>query len=133
MIIETFRDSGVPVTEFYASGGISQKNPMLMQIYADIIRMPIRIAGSAQGPALGSAIFGAVAAGKARGGYDSVFDAARVMGKLRKEVYTPIEANAKVYDKLYAEYETLHDYFGRGANDAMKRLKEIKRQSRRNA
>ena len=58
--------------EFYASGGISQKDPMTMQIYADVIGIPIKIAGSLQGPALGSAIFGAVAAGKQAGGYDSV-------------------------------------------------------------
>lgn len=127
MIVETFRESGVPVDEFYASGGISQKDPMTMQIYADILNMPIRIAGSTQGPALGSAIFGAVAAGKDRGGYDDIFTAAREMGKLRDEIYRPIPENAAAYDKLYAEYRTLHDYFGRGENDVMKRLKAIKK------
>lgn len=126
-IIETFKESGVPVTEFYASGGISQKDPMTMQIYADIIGMPIKIAGSQQGPALGSAIFGAVAAGKANGGYDSVFEAADVMGKLKDTVYNPIAENVESYNKLYAEYSILHDYFGKGANDVMKRLKEIKK------
>ena len=127
-IIETFVNNGVPVNEFYASGGISQKNPMAMQIYADILKLPIRIGGTTQGPALGSAIFGAVAAGKDAGGYDSVFDAAKVMGKLRDTVYTPIAENAAVYDKLYAEYSTLHDYFGKGENDVMKRLKDIKKE-----
>lgn len=126
-IIETFRESGVPVEEFYASGGIAQKSPMVMQIYADIINMPIKIAGSTQGPALGSAIFGAVAAGREKGGYESVFDAAKVMGKLKDVVYTPIPENVAVYDKLYAEYSILHDYFGRGGNDVMKRLKKIKK------
>ncbi len=126
-IIETFREYGVPVNEFYASGGISQKNPMAMQIYADIIKMPVKIAGSAQGPALGAAIFGAVAAGKERGGYDSVFEAAGVMGKLKDVVYYPNPENSCVYDKLYQEYSILHDYFGRGENDVMKRLKEIKK------
>jgi L-ribulokinase len=100
-----------------------------MQIYADIINMPIHISGSAQGPALGSAIFGSVAAGAAVGGYDSVFDAARIMGKLKDTVYTPIAENAAVYDKLFAEYRTLQDYFGRGANDVMKRLKKIKKEA----
>ncbi|MBH1941944.1 ribulokinase [Mobilitalea sibirica] len=127
-IIETFRESGVPVDEFYASGGISQKNPMAMQIYADIIKVPIKIGGTSQGPALGSAIFGAVAAGKAKGGYDNVFEAGQIMGKLRDTVYYPIPENAAVYDKLYNEYSILHDYFGRGANDVMKRLKEIKKE-----
>lgn len=122
-IIETFESNGIPVAEFYAAGGIAEKSPSIMQIYADIIRKPIRISGSAQGPALGSAIFGAVAGG----GYDSVFTAAEHMGKLRDTRYTPIEANAAVYDKLYAEYDKLHQYFGEGVNDVMKRLKAIKK------
>lgn len=125
-IIETFKQNGVPIHEFYASGGISQKNPMAMQIYADVINLPVRIAGSSQGPALGSAIFGAVAAGRKNGGYDDVFQAAREMGNLRDVVYAPEPGAAAVYDKLYAEYDLLHDYFGRGANDAMKRLKALK-------
>ena len=128
-IIETFRENGVEVSEFYASGGISQKDPMTMQIYADVIGLPVRIAGSAQGPALGSAIFGAVAAGSAQGGYDNIFEATRNMGKLKDQVYMPISENQEVYDRLYAEYNILHDYFGRGANDVMKRLKELKKQA----
>lgn len=126
-IIETFRANGVAVNEFYASGGISLKNPMAMQIYADIIQIPIKIGGTTQGPALGSAIFGAVAAGTEKGGYDDVFKAGSVMGKLRDTIYTPIPENAQVYDSLYTEYSKLHDYFGRGENDVMKRLKEIKK------
>lgn len=128
MIVENYREHGVAVEAFYASGGISQKNAMLIQIYADVLNMEIKIAGAAQGPALGSAIFAAVAAGSANGGYDDVFTAARAMGKVKDLVYKPIAENAKVYDQLFAEYRTLHDYFGRGANDVMKRLKEIKKQ-----
>lgn len=126
MIIETFREYGVAVNTFYAAGGISQKDPMMMQIYADVIKMPVKIAGSEQGGALGSAIFGAVAAGSANGGYDSVFEAAKVMGKLKDTVYNPNEENSAIYDKLFAEYKILHDYFGRGENDVMKRLKALK-------
>ncbi len=126
MIVENFRDNGVPVEEFYASGGISVKNEMAMQIYSDVLNMPVKIAGSAQGPALGSAIFASVAAGKENGGYDSVFDAARKLGKVRDKYYSPIKENAEVYDKLYAEYKKLHDYFGRGENNVMKTLKKIK-------
>ena len=129
MIIENYREQGVPVNAFYAAGGISQKDPMTMQIYADVINMPIKIAGSDQGGALGASIFGAVAAGKARGGYDDAFEAARVMGKVKDTIYEPIPENAAIYDKLYAEYKILHDYFGRGENDVMKRLKAIKRRS----
>ena len=98
-----------------------------MQIYADIIGMPIHIAGSAQGPALGAAIFGAVAAGKAAGGYDSVYEAAPVMGKLKDVVYTPIPEHMAVYDKLYAAYNRLHDYFGLGGDNVMKELKAIRK------
>lgn len=117
----------MPVEEFYASGGISQKNPMAMQVYADVINVPVKIAGSLQGPALGSVIFGAVAAGGAAGGYNSIFEATWKMGKLKDEVYMPQPKNAAIYDELYAEYSQLHDYFGRGANDVMKRLKMIKK------
>ncbi len=127
MIIETFREYGVEVNEFYAAGGIAKKDPMTMQIYSDILNLPIKIAGSDQGGALGSAIFGSVAAGKENGGYDDVFTAASRLGKVLDTSYTPNPEAVAVYDKLYAEYKILHDYFGRGANDVMKRLKEIKK------
>jgi len=130
-IIEAFKSNGIEVNEFYAAGGIAQKDPMMMQIYADVINMPIFIAGSTQCAALGSAIFGAVAAGKASGGYDSVFEAASVMGKILDTVYTPNPDNKAVYDKLYDEYKILHDYFGRGENNVMKRLKSIKQDARK--
>ncbi len=94
-IIENFEKNGVPVDEFYAAGGIAEKSPFMMQIYADIIRKPIRISGSKQGPALGAAIFGAVAAGSEAGGYDSIFEAAEKMGKLKDVVYMPNEDEAK--------------------------------------
>ncbi len=125
-IVENYRRNGVPVDEFYASGGISQKDPMTMQIYADVLGIPVKIAGSEQGPALGSAIFAAVAAGEEKGGWDNVFDAARAMGSIKNVVYEPIKENSEIYDKLFTEYETLQDYFGRGENDVMKRLKKIK-------
>ncbi len=130
MIIDTFHEKGVPVNELYAAGGIAEKNPFIMQIYADVTSREIRISGSPQTPALGSAMFGAVAAGKERGGYDNIVDAAKVMSKLKDVVYKPIAENVAVYDSLYREYKTVHDYFGRGDNDVMKRLKEIKKSSR---
>ena len=126
VLVENYRAHGLPVEEFYASGGIAFKDPMAMQIYADVLNMPIKIAGTLQGPALGSAIFGAVAAGGKAGGYDSVFDAARSMGKVKDEVYQPSAENAAVYGQLYQEYKRLHDYFGCGENDVMKRLKALK-------
>lgn len=125
-IIENYRANGVPVNEFYASGGISQKNPMAMQIYADVLNMPVKITSSNQGPAFGSAIFASVAAGADKGGWDNIFDATRAMGSVKNAVYSPNEENSAIYDKLFEEYVKLHDYFGRGENDVMKRLKSIK-------
>lgn len=130
MIVETFFKNGVEISEIFAAGGIAEKDPFTMQIYADVTKMPIKISGSAQAPALGSAIFGAVAAGRACGGYDTVFEAAERMGKIKDVIYMPNVENGKVYDKLYAEYATLHDYFGKGGNDVMKRLKQLKADSR---
>ena len=131
IIIETFQKNGVPIHELVACGGLPEKNKLLMQIYADVIGLPIRVSASKQTPALGSAMFGAVAAGMAQGGYDSIYDAAWVMAHLKEVVYTPNPADQKEYEKLYAEYVLLHDYFGRGGNDVMKRLKRIKAESRR--
>lgn len=131
IIIETFEESGVPIHELYACGGISWKNPMMMQIYADVTDKEIFISASDQTPALGAAMFGAVAAGKEKGGYDTIFEAAKVMGKVKEESYKPNLENVAAYKKLYAEYKLLHDYFGRGDNDVMKRLKVIKAEARK--
>jgi L-ribulokinase len=131
IIIETFQKSGVPIHELIACGGLPEKNKLLMQIYADVIGLPIKVSGSKQTSALGSAMFGAVAAGKAAGGYDSIYDAAQVMAHLKDEVYFANPDNQQVYEKLYAEYVILHDHFGRGANDVMKRLKNIKAATRK--
>lgn len=123
VIVETFRDSGVPVEEFVVAGGL-QKNALLMQIYADVTRLPLSIIDSGQGPALGSAIHAAVAAGA----YADVPTAAKAMGKVRKAVYLPDESRAQAYDRLFAEYRELHDHFGRGVA-AMRRLKAIRREA----
>lgn len=123
-IVETFQKSGVPVTEFIVAGGLL-KNQFLMQLYSDATRLPLSTIASDQGPALGSAIHAAVAAGE----YANIRDAAEAMGKSNRGVYQPNESASREYDKLYAEYEILHDYFGRGANDVMKRLKNIRREA----
>ncbi|MDK1358776.1 ribulokinase [Arthrobacter sp. zg-Y1219] len=121
-IIEAFNASGVPVTEFVVAGGLL-KNPLLMQIYADVINLPLSVIDSEQGPALGSAIHAAVAAGA----YPDVRTAAAAMGRVRRGVYQPIPGNVSAYNALFAEYRTLHDYFGRGANEVMHRLKSMQR------
>ena len=130
IIIDTFEKNGVNIDQLFACGGISKKNPFVMQVYADVLNREIRIARSLQTPALGSAMFGAVAAGGEKGGYDSIVDAAREMGGVDELYYRPNPANVKVYEKLYREYVILHDYFGRGGNDVMKRLKDIKEEQR---
>jgi L-ribulokinase len=123
VIVDTFAQSGVPVKEFIVAGGLL-KNTFLMQLYSDVTRLPISTIDTDQGPALGSAIHAAVAAGL----YSNVNQAAEVMGRVNKHVYLPNEERAQQYDALYREYLELHDYFGRGANNVMKRLKQMKRE-----
>ncbi len=123
MIVETFRDAGVPVTEFIVAGGLLT-NSFLMQVYSNVTRLPLSVIDSDQGPALGSAIHAAVAAGL----YGSVGEASEAMGRVKRAVYTPNEEASKAYDELYADYVRLHDYFGRGSNDVMKRLKARRRE-----
>jgi L-ribulokinase len=126
VIVEAFNNKGVPVNELVTCGGLPEKNKLLMQIYADVTGRELKVTASKQTPGLGSAMFGAVAAGNAAGWYDSIFDAAPKMARLKKETFKPNPAAQEVYNRLYAEYLTVHDYFGRGANDVMKRLKRIK-------
>lgn len=127
VIIEAFEASGVPVTEFIVAGGLL-KNKFLMQLYSDVTRLPLSTIDSEQGPALGSAIHAAVAAGV----HPNIREAAEAMGRSNQGVYQPNAERATRYDALFAEYKTLHDYFGRGANDVMKRLKQIKREASSN-
>ena len=127
-IVAAFVDAGVPVTELVVAGGLL-KNPLLMQIYADVTNLPLSTIVSEQGPALGSAIHAAVAAGA----YADVRAAAQVMGRSERGVYQPIPANVEAYDALFAEYTLLHDHFGRGANDVMHRLRAIRRETTRSA
>lgn len=96
-----------------------------MQIYADVTNMEIKISGSPQAPALGSAIFAALAAGSEKGGYDQIEEAVKHMGKVKNHTYKPIPENVTLYDQLYAEYKELYTYFGK-QNDVMKRLKKLK-------
>lgn len=123
VIVEAFRDAGVPVTELIVAGGLL-KNPLLMQIYADVTRLPLSTIATDQGPALGSAIHAAVAAGA----YPDVRAAAAAMGKVDRAVHTPDEGRARAYDGLFAEYTLLHDHFGRGGNDVMRRLRAMRRE-----
>ncbi|HDN67762.1 MAG TPA: ribulokinase [Firmicutes bacterium] len=125
-IIKAFEEAGVAVEELYACGGLPERNPLVMQIFADVTGREIKLAASAQASALGSAMFGAVAAGSKNGGYDDIVSAVRNMAHLKEKSYRPITQNQMIYEKLFAEYEKLHDYFGRGENNVMKKLKRIR-------
>ncbi|MEI6147846.1 MAG: ribulokinase [bacterium] len=111
-IIKRIEEYGVPVKEIINCGGLAAKNPLLMQIYADVTGRPMKISRSDQTCALGAALFGAVAAGRKAGGYDSVAAAQKAMCGVRSTVFTPIRANHEVYKKLYSLYREMHDAFG---------------------
>jgi L-ribulokinase len=120
-IIESFEAAGLPVRELFVAGGLL-KNPVIMQIYADVTRHALHLIDSEQGPALGSAMHAAVAAGAHR----DIHAASEAMGKVRRDVYAPDEARAGAYDALYEHYSRLHDHFGRGGDDVMHALRRIR-------
>ena len=126
LIIETFEKSGVPVTKVIAAGGLPGKNPLMMQLYADVLDREIFIIRSEQGPALGSAMHAAVAAGV----YPNIAAAAGSMGGLSNTVYRPISENVALYRPLYDDYLYLHDLFGRSLEGepggVMKRLRRLR-------
>lgn len=126
VIIESFRENGVPVNDLVAAGGLPERNRLFMQIYADVMGQEIKVVATTQAGAVGSAMHGAVAAGSSAGGYDTIEQAAAHMAHLKDETYRPIAENHAIYDRLYREYVILHDYFGRGENDVMKRLKALR-------
>jgi len=129
MIVEAFESKGVEVNALVACGGLPEKNKLLMQIYADVTGREIKLAQRLQTcSALGSAMHGAVAAGRSGGGYDTIAEAAKHMAHVRKLTYRPKAQNHAIFNRLFKEYQTLHDYFGRGANDVMKRAKALKRE-----
>lgn len=121
MIFETMESAGLPIRRVTASGGIARKDPFFMQLYADVLGKELRVSGTAQGPALGTAISAAVAAGV----YPDYPSAMEKMCHLSDLVYRPNPKNTPTYDELYEKYRTLHDYFGRGGNTVMEELKAI--------
>lgn len=136
VIMERYEEYGVAVERIVNCGGISAKNRLVMQIYADVMGRPILISRSAQTCALGAAIAGAVAAGSAAGGYDDFEQAIAAMTGVQEEVFEPIPENRAIYERLYGLYRRLHDAFGvRGCPDdlydVMKTLLEIRDQVKR--
>jgi L-ribulokinase len=121
-ILDAFEKERIPVRELIAVGGLAERSPLLLQIYADVTRRPIGLAAAVNASALGAAMLGAVAAGPAAGGHASFADAARAMSRLKPERVTPDPSRADSYDALYRDWLELHDHFGR-ETDLMKRLK----------
>ncbi len=130
MIIEAFESNGVAINEIVACGGLPEHNEMLMQIYADVTGREFKLVRSAQACALGSAMWGAVAAGSAAGGYDDINEAADKMAGVKDFSYKPSPNNHEVYNQLFEEYRTLHDYFGRSSKSVMKVLKKFREEAR---
>jgi L-ribulokinase len=129
-IIDRIEENAVPITEIVNCGGLAVKSPLLMQIYADVTGRPMKVSRSEQTPALGAAIFAAVAAGAERGGYASVKKAQETMTGTNR-TYGPDERNHSVYSKLYSLYRQLHDGFGTkswngGMYNVMKELLDIR-------
>jgi L-ribulokinase len=112
-IINRFEEYGVKIAEVINCGGIAEKNPLIMQIYADVLGREMKIARSAQTCALGSAIAGAVVAGKEAGGYANFPDAQAAMCEIKDLAYEPNPENHAVYGELYRLYSLLHNAFGR--------------------
>jgi L-ribulokinase len=131
-IINRLEEYGVHVEQVVNCGGIAEKNPLIMQIYADVCHRPMKISRSGQTCALGAAIFGAVAGG----GHASVEAAQAAMTGVKPEVYQPIPTHVAVYQRLYPIYKTLHDAFAAtGTHGAlgrvMKDLIAIRQETRR--
>jgi L-ribulokinase len=125
-IFETFIASGVPINEIVVTGGEPVKNNLLLNILANVTRMEIKVADCSHISALGSAMYAAVAAGESRGGYASIQDACKKMSRLKVKTFVPNNNDKKTYNRLYSEYTLLHDYFGYGHNNAMKRLTNLR-------
>lgn len=128
-IIDRIEENGVSIKEVVNCGGLAIKNPLLMQIYADVTGRSMKVSRSEQTPALGAAIFGAISAGKEESGFENIDEAQSVMTGINK-VYQPVKENHEVYKKLYTIYKQLHDGFGtigwRGSmSNVMKELLEI--------
>jgi L-ribulokinase len=132
VIIENFEAHGVPVNDIVATGGLPGRNRLLVQIFADVTGRSIKVTDTEQGGALSAAMHAAVAVGPAAGGYESIAEATKSMTRLSDQVYQPLPEHQQIYNRLYSEYVTLHDYFGRGGNEVMKRLKQLKTEVRSN-
>ena len=129
VIIEALEGAGVPIEGIVACGGLPFQNRLLMQLTADITGRTVRVSASRQAPALGSAMFGAVAAGSSGGGYDTITDAAARMAHLGPDVYQPAATDRVAWDEGYAIYRELHDSMA-AQGSPMRRLRALQDRAR---
>ncbi|MDF2958571.1 MAG: ribulokinase [Paenibacillus sp.] len=131
-VVDCFRAKGIQIHTVFACGGLPQKNKLLMQIFADVLGMEIKLAESTQPVALGAAICGSAAAGSIQGGYNSLSEAARSLGRVKQESYRPNPQVQASYERLYDHYCALHEAFGTkggSLNEVMLDIKRLKQQS----
>lgn len=126
LIVESFLENDITIEHIYACGGLARKSNVVMQIFADVLGMEIKVSASKQTSALGAAMYGAVAAGSNLGGYDNIFEATKSMSRIKKESFLPHWEYTRKYDLLFAEYKKLHDLLGRKYADIMKNLRRLK-------
>ena len=138
IIINRFEEYGITVKEVITCGGIAEKNPLLLQIYADVFEIPIKVSRSSQTCALGAAMFGAVVSGEKRGGYRSAEEAIEHMSAVKPRVYYPDKERSQIYHRFFKLYQQLHDIFGTEQYSAnlhhvMKELLQMKEEAKRYA
>ena len=119
VIVDAYGKSGLEIREVYAAGGIPTKNALIMQIYADVLDIPIKVAAKSRSSALGSAIFASVAAGC----FESIRDAVERLVDKEMICYEPDPDHVKAYEKVFALYKEMHEYFGVKNREFMERLK----------
>ena len=124
-ILELYENNGIQVREIICSGGISLKNPLLMQIYADVLGKRLIVAKSEQAAALGSAVYAALSAGESAGGYDNYEEAVKNMCQVKSIVYEPNQKNFELYTKLYSIYKDYSEIMGNSNREIMRRLQEL--------
>lgn len=126
MIKEVYEGTGIHIKEVIASGGIASKNPLLMQIYSDVLNVEIKIADCDQAAALGSAIYAALSAGKDKGGFDHYDEAVKSMSKVKNYVFSPNPKNVQIYNQIYQIYKKLSMAAGQNERDILKDLHDLK-------
>ncbi len=126
LIIENYINSGLEIKHLIACGGLSRKSKTVMQIFSDVLGMGIKISATNQTSALGAAMYGAVAAGAEKGGYDDIKDAAKYMSRIREERFKPNMGYYQTYTRLFEQYKKLHQIFGIEQDEIMKSLKQMR-------